>query len=85
MEAACSDETLVSTYKSTRRYNPEDQHHCQQNPPNLWHYSLSFEIVFEQNCTNQYHFFLEKLNSNIKHKFDLNRLLHEAESLIANL
>jgi hypothetical protein len=26
MEAVCSSETLVSTYKSTRRYNPEDQH-----------------------------------------------------------
>jgi hypothetical protein len=26
MEAACSSETLVSTYKTTRRYNPEDQH-----------------------------------------------------------
>jgi hypothetical protein len=26
MEAVCSAETSVSTYKSTRRYNPEDQH-----------------------------------------------------------
>jgi hypothetical protein len=26
MERACSSETLVSTYKSTRRYNPGDQH-----------------------------------------------------------
>jgi hypothetical protein len=26
MEAVCYSETLVSTYKSTRRYNPEDQH-----------------------------------------------------------
>jgi hypothetical protein len=26
MEAACSSETLVSTYKTTRRYNPEDQY-----------------------------------------------------------
>jgi hypothetical protein len=26
MEAVCSSETLVSTYNSTRRYNPEDQH-----------------------------------------------------------
>jgi hypothetical protein len=25
MEVVCSSETLVSTYKSTRRYNPEDQ------------------------------------------------------------
>jgi hypothetical protein len=26
MEAACSSETLVSTYMSPRRYNPEQQH-----------------------------------------------------------
>jgi hypothetical protein len=26
MEALCSSETLVSTYKSTRRYNSEDRH-----------------------------------------------------------
>jgi hypothetical protein len=26
MEAVCSSEKLVSTYKSTRRYNPEGQH-----------------------------------------------------------
>jgi hypothetical protein len=26
METVCSSETLVSTYKSTRRYNSEDQH-----------------------------------------------------------
>jgi hypothetical protein len=26
MEALCSSETLVSTYKSTRSYNPEQQH-----------------------------------------------------------
>jgi hypothetical protein len=26
MEAVCAFETLVSTYKSTRRFNPEDQH-----------------------------------------------------------
>jgi hypothetical protein len=25
MEAVCSSETLVSTYKSTRRYNPENE------------------------------------------------------------
>jgi hypothetical protein len=25
MEAVCSSEVLGSTYKSTRRYNPEDQ------------------------------------------------------------
>jgi hypothetical protein len=27
MEAVCSYETLVSTFKSTWCYNPEDQHH----------------------------------------------------------
>jgi hypothetical protein len=26
MEAVCSSQTLVSTYKSTRRYSPEEQH-----------------------------------------------------------
>jgi hypothetical protein len=26
MEALCSSENFISTYKSTRRYNPEDQH-----------------------------------------------------------
>jgi hypothetical protein len=26
MEAICSSETLVCTYKPTRRYNPEDRH-----------------------------------------------------------
>jgi hypothetical protein len=26
IEAVCSSETLVSTYMSTRRYNPEAQH-----------------------------------------------------------
>jgi hypothetical protein len=26
MTAVCSSKTLVPTYKSTRRYNPEDQH-----------------------------------------------------------
>jgi hypothetical protein len=26
MEALCSSETLISTYKSTRSYNQEDQH-----------------------------------------------------------
>jgi hypothetical protein len=26
MEAVCSSETLISTYKSTRLYGPEDQH-----------------------------------------------------------
>jgi hypothetical protein len=26
METVCFSETLVSTYKSTRRYNPEEQH-----------------------------------------------------------
>jgi hypothetical protein len=34
MEAVCSSETLVSTYKSTRYYNPEDQQrhtHCREN------------------------------------------------------
>jgi hypothetical protein len=34
MKAACSSETLVSTYKPTWHYNPEDQHqhlHCREN------------------------------------------------------
>jgi hypothetical protein len=34
MEAVCSPEKLVSTYKSTLCYNPEDQHrhlHCREN------------------------------------------------------
>jgi hypothetical protein len=26
MEAVCPSEMLVSTYKKTRRHNPEDQH-----------------------------------------------------------
>jgi hypothetical protein len=26
MDTVCSSETLVSTYKSTRRYNPKEQH-----------------------------------------------------------
>jgi hypothetical protein len=26
MQAVCSSETLVSSYKLTSRYNPEDQH-----------------------------------------------------------
>jgi hypothetical protein len=26
MEAVCLSETFISTYNSTRRYNPEDQH-----------------------------------------------------------
>jgi hypothetical protein len=26
METVCFSETLVSTYKSTQRYNPEEQH-----------------------------------------------------------
>jgi hypothetical protein len=30
-EAVCSSETLVSTYKSTRRWNPEDQHRHKPN------------------------------------------------------
>jgi hypothetical protein len=29
MEAACSSETLVSTYESTRRHNPEERRHQQ--------------------------------------------------------
>jgi hypothetical protein len=34
MEVVCSSETLVSTFKSTWRYNQEDQHrhlHCREN------------------------------------------------------
>jgi hypothetical protein len=34
MKAVCSSEMLVSTYKSTRRCNPEDQPrhpHCREN------------------------------------------------------
>jgi hypothetical protein len=31
MEAICSSETLVSTYKSTQYYNPEDQHYLHRN------------------------------------------------------
>jgi hypothetical protein len=26
MEAGCSSETLLSTYNSTQRYNPEEEH-----------------------------------------------------------
>jgi hypothetical protein len=33
METVRSSETLVSTYKSTRRYNPEDQH---QHPASIY-------------------------------------------------
>jgi hypothetical protein len=35
MEAVCSSETLVSTYKSTRRYYPEDQHRHLHRSENL--------------------------------------------------
>jgi hypothetical protein len=28
MEGVCYSETLVSTYESTRRHNPEEQHRC---------------------------------------------------------
>jgi hypothetical protein len=38
MEAVCFSETLVSTYKSTRRYNPEEQHR------HLW--SLVLSLLF---------------------------------------
>jgi hypothetical protein len=35
METVCSSETLVSTFKSTRRNNPEDQHHHLHRSENL--------------------------------------------------
>jgi hypothetical protein len=35
METLCSSETLVSTYKSTRRQNPEDQQHHRHRRENL--------------------------------------------------
>jgi hypothetical protein len=35
MEAVCSSETLLSTYKSTRRYNPKDQHRHLHRRENL--------------------------------------------------
>jgi hypothetical protein len=35
METVCFSETLVSTYKSTRRYNPEDQHRHLRRRENL--------------------------------------------------
>jgi hypothetical protein len=36
MEVVCFSETLVSTYESTRRYNPEQHRHLHrcQNPKN---------------------------------------------------
>jgi hypothetical protein len=46
-EAVCSSETLVSTYKSTRRYSPEDQHrhlHFHQNlKSHIGNFSLSLK------------------------------------------
>jgi hypothetical protein len=35
MEAVCSPDTLVSTHKSTRRYNSEDQHRHLHRRENL--------------------------------------------------
>jgi hypothetical protein len=35
MEAVCSSETLISAYKYTRRYNPEDQHRHLRGRENL--------------------------------------------------
>jgi hypothetical protein len=32
VEAVCSSKTLVSTYKSTKHYNPEDQHPNNMHP-----------------------------------------------------
>jgi hypothetical protein len=35
MEAVCSSETKVSTYESTRRHNPEEQHRQLHHRENL--------------------------------------------------
>jgi hypothetical protein len=35
METVCFSETLLSTCKSTRRYNPEDQHRILHRRENL--------------------------------------------------
>jgi hypothetical protein len=43
LEAVNSSETLLSAYKSTRRYNPEDQH-----PSFIW-----FISVFSPDCRRQ--------------------------------
>jgi hypothetical protein len=38
MEAVCSSETMISTYKSTRRHNPEEQHRHLHRRENLISY-----------------------------------------------
>jgi hypothetical protein len=40
MEAVCSSKTLISTYKSTRRYNPEDQHRHPHRRENVISHTL---------------------------------------------
>jgi hypothetical protein len=48
METVCSSETLVSTYESTWRHNPEEQHQHLHRRENLKishsHYSLSSDL-----------------------------------------
>jgi hypothetical protein len=46
-ETVCSSETLVSTYKSTRRHNPEDQHlHRCEDVKSHTVFCLQFGILF---------------------------------------
>jgi hypothetical protein len=46
MEAVCASETLVPTYESTRRYNPEDQHQYLHRRENLKsHLNLKFMVM----------------------------------------
>jgi hypothetical protein len=46
METACFSETLVSTYKSTQRYNPEEQHrHITIISLNFNEYSVQLKLI----------------------------------------
>jgi hypothetical protein len=71
METVCSSETFLSTYKSTRRYNPEDQH---RQPPGTFRPLSACTCLFHglQNLTLFSNVFVNKRQSVHEHNTSVN-------------
>jgi hypothetical protein len=54
-EAVCFTETLISTHKSTRRYNSEDQHQHLYRRENLKSHTITLTL-FTRKCTHDVQF-----------------------------
>jgi hypothetical protein len=80
MEAVCSSETLVSTYKFTRRYNPEVQHRRRSTYVICNFIRKQFpHFLIKSVCIIEISFWFTKFSYHLLHKFSVQQIfLHRS-------